>query len=167
MDRTFLAVTAASVVLLAAGIAGGAYLTGSGLFDQQPRVDPAVTTFDAADPVCVTDPDTTPVVDIGNTTRGSFLVIRANLSVAGPDTTIENATLAGAGLANYTLTYVPGTEGDASCPDGEQAVVRTQTSFQVPHPGGEPFGVTVRYDDETLFRLRNTPNGLQVRNATA
>lgn len=161
MDRRFAATVAASVLLLGAGVGAGVFLGGMGLFDQQPRVDATVTSFNSTAATCVASPDTTPDVDIGNTTRGSFLLVRTNVTVAGPDSRIRNATLAETGLANYTLTYEAAT-GDATCPDGEQAMVATQTAFQVPHRGGEPFGVTVRHRDRTLFELRNTPNGLNV-----
>jgi len=167
MDRTFLAVSLATAVLLVAGVGAGVFLGGSGLFDRQPRVDATVTNFTSDPAVCVDDPNTIPDVDIGNTTRGSFLIVRTNVTVAGPDVEITDATLSETGLANYTLTYeTTAGDGDA-CPDGERAVVRTQTVFQLPHPGGEPFGVTVLLDDERLFRLRNTPEGFEVRNATA
>jgi hypothetical protein len=167
MDRTFIAVSLATAVLLVVGVAVGVFLGGSGLFDRQPRVDAAVTNFTSDPASCVADPDTDPTVDVGNTTRGSFLIVRTNVSVGGPNVAIETATLTETGLANYTLTY-ESTAGDGeACPDGERAVVRTQTVFQVPHLGGEPFGVTVLLDDERLFRLRNTSGGFEVRNATA
>jgi len=167
MDRTFLAVSLATGVLLLAGVGAGVFLSGSGLFDRQPRVDASVTNVTSDRAVCVADPDTAPGVDIGNTTRGSFLIIRTNVTVAEPGVGIENATLTETGLANYTLTYEPSAGDGDACPDGEHAVVRTQTVFQLPHRGGEPFGVTVLLDDERLFRLRNTPEGFEVRNATA
>lgn len=166
MDRTFLAVTAATVLLLAGGAAAGLLLTDTGVFDQQPRVDAAVTSFSAGNATCVSAPATEPRVTIGeNTTRGAFLIIRTNVTVGSPESRIENATLDETGLANYTLTYetVPGEE---SCPDGETAVLPTQTVFQLPHRSDEPFGVTVLNGDEALFRLRNDPNGLRVRNAS-
>lgn len=161
MDRTFLAVSVASVVLLVAGIAAGVLLGGTGAFDERPRVEPAVTGFSADDAVCVADANTTTRVSVGNNTRGTFLTIRTNVTVGGTGTSIDDATLTEAGLANYTLTY-ESSGGGTACPDGERAVVFTETSVGVPHPGGEPFGVTARYDDRTLFRLRNTPNGLRV-----
>lgn len=164
MDRTFLAVSLASVVLLVGGVAAGALLGGTGAFDQRPRVEPAVTSFSADDAVCVTDANTTTRVSVGNNTRGSFLTVRTNVTVASAGTSVDGATLTQAGLANYTLTYESSPGGEA-CADGEQAVVFTQTTVGVPHPGGEPFGVTARYDDRTLFRLRNTPNGLRVLDA--
>lgn len=167
MDRTFLGVSLATGALLVAGVAAGVFLGGSGLFDRLPRVDASVTNFTSDPAVCVADPNTTPTVDVGNTTRGSFLIVRTNVTVAGPDVGIEDAALSETGLANYTLTY-ESTAGDGdACPEGERAGVPTQTVFQVPHPGGEPFGVTVLLDDERLFRLRNTPEGFEVRNATA
>lgn len=167
MDRTFLAVSLATAVLLVAGVGAGVFLGGSGLFDRQPRVDATVTNFTSDPALCVAEPDTTPDVDLGNTTRGSFLIVRTNVTVAGPGVEITDATLSETGLANYTLRYEPTAGNGDECPDGERAVVRTQTVFQVPHPGGEPFGVTVLLDEEQLFRLRNTPEGFEVRNATA
>lgn len=166
MDRTFLAVSLATGVLLVAGVTAGVFLGGSGLFDRQPRVDATVTNFTSQPAVCVAEPNTTPKVDVGNTTRGSFLIVRTNLTVAGSDAGVADATLTETGLANYTLTY-EATAGDGgACPDGDRAVVRTQTVFQLPHPGREPFGVTVLFEDERLFRLRNTPEGFEVQNAT-
>jgi hypothetical protein len=160
MDRAFLATVVASVVLLAGGAAAGLYLGGSGAFDDRPRVTPQVTQFDAGNVTCASDPATDPRVTPGNTTRGSFVVVRTNLTVDG--TRPVNASLARAGLANYTLTYETVPDATA-CPAGETAVVRTLVSFQVPHRGGEPFGATARYGDRTAFTVRNGPEGLTVR----
>ncbi|MFB6191776.1 MAG: hypothetical protein ABEI11_00465 [Haloarculaceae archaeon] len=159
MDRAFLATVVASVILLAGGVAGGLYLGGTGAFDDRPRVTPRVTQFDAGGIACTSDPATAPRVDPGNTTRGTFVVVRANLTVEGSRPT--NATLDRVGLANYTLTYETVPTG-TDCPAGETAVVRTLVSLQVPHRGGEPFRVTARYRDRTVFTLRNTPEGLTV-----
>ncbi|MFB6119029.1 hypothetical protein [Halosegnis sp.] len=166
MDRRFLATVAAAVVLLAAGGAVGVIVGGAGLFDRQPRVDPTVTAFNSSDARCAEAPASEPRVDAGNTTRGTFLIIRANLTVSGPDSRLKNATLAETGLANYTLTY-EGAAGDGTCPDGERAVVSTYVAFQVPHRGGEPFGVTVRYRNRVLFELRNGPSGVAVTRSSA
>ncbi|MFC7177233.1 hypothetical protein [Halosegnis marinus] len=167
MDRTFLAVSAATVVLLAGGVAAGVFLTDTGVFDDQPRVDAAVTGFSGGNATCVDEPATEPRVTVGeNTTRGAFLILRANVTVGSPDTRIENATLRETGLANYTLTYET-TGGGGACPSGETAVAYTQTVFQLPQRSDAPFGVTVLRGDETLFRLRNGPNGLRVANASA
>lgn len=162
MDRTFLAVSLASVVLLVGGVAAGVFLGGTGVFDQRPRVDPAVTSFSAEDPVCVADPNTTVRVSVGNNTRGSFLTIRTNVTVATAGTGIDGATLTETGLANYSLAYEAAGRGDP-CARGERAVVFTQTTVGVPHPGGEPYGITARLENRTLFRVRNTPDGLRVR----
>lgn len=164
MDRRFAATLAASVLLFAVGVVAAVFLGGTGLFDQQPRVDAEVTGFNGTGATCTAAPDTTPTVDIGNTTRGSFLILRTNVTVPGPESRIDEATLAEQGVANYTLTY-EGTTDDTACPDGEQAIVATQVSFQLPHRGGEPFGVTVRYRNRTLFELRNKPSELVVRDA--
>jgi hypothetical protein len=161
MDRMFLVISVASVVLLLGGIAAGALLGGTGAFDQRPRVEPAVTSFSADGATCVADADTTARVSVGNNTRGSFLTVRANVTVTGAEGRVGDATLAEDGLANYTLTYETSAAG-ARCPDDEQAVVFTQATVGVPHPGGEPFGITARTDDRRLFHLRNTPNGLRV-----
>ncbi|WP_255196888.1 hypothetical protein [Halorarius litoreus] len=166
MDRAFLATVLAAVVLLVAGIGAGVFLGGTGAFDDRPRIDPAVTGFSAGNVTCKPNPATTPKVDTGNTSRGTFLVLRTNLSLADAETLPTNATIRESGLANYTLTIEPGAAAVPTCDDDETPVVFTQVFFEVPHPGEEPYGVTVTYGDDALFRLRNDPQGLRVQNAT-
>jgi len=159
MDRAFLATVTASAILLAGGAAAGLYLTETGAFDDRPRVEPRVTQFDAGETSCTSDPGLAPRIDPGNTTRGTFLVVRTNLTVDEARPT--NATLEQRGLANYTLTYET-TAGGIDCPPGETAVVSTLAALQVPHRGGESFRVTARYRDRTAFTLHNRPEGLTV-----
>lgn len=164
MDRRFLAAVVASVALLAAGIGAGIYLGGTGSFDERQRVDPAVTSFSAGNVTCTDAASTAPTVDVGNTTKGSFLVVRTNVTLPDASTRLTNATLAERGLANYTLTLEDEqSDGDQiRCPSGESPVSSAQVVLQLPHPGDEPFGVTTVYRGETLFRVRNGPAGFEV-----
>ncbi|WP_255150608.1 hypothetical protein [Halorarius halobius] len=166
MDRTFLLTVAAALLLLAGGVGAGVYLGGTGAFDQRPRVEPAVTGFSTGNASCVGTATVAPRVQVDNTTRGSFLILRANLTLAD-DRVPTNATIEEAGLANYTLRVTDEAGAVTACPDGRTAVAPVQVFFQVPHPGAEPFGVTVRYRESTLFRLRNGPEGLRVVNASS
>lgn len=153
MDRTFLATVVATVVLLGAGLAAGLYIGGTGTFDERQRVDAEVTGFFVGNVTCEIEPNTTPAVDVGNTTRGSFLTLEVNVTARDSRLPV-NATIDETALAQYNLSYAPG--GSApDCAAGESAVVPTRVDFQVPHPGREPFGVTVRYGNETLLIIEN------------
>lgn len=167
MDRAFLATVVAAVALLVAGVGAGVFLGGTGAFDERPRVEPAVTGFSTGNVTCTLSPVTTPKIDSGNTSRGTFLVLRTNVSLADSSALPTNATIEEVGLANYTLALDSDATVDVACADGETPVVFTQVFFEVPHPGAEPYGVTVTYGDEVLFRIRNSPEGLRVQNATA
>lgn len=167
MDRTFLATVVATVVLLAAGIGVGVYLGDTGAFDDRPRVDPAVTGVFPRGVACVADPTANATVNAGNTTRGSFLTLTVELPLDEGTAPPTNATLDESGLANYTLALESGSGEQPTCDAGESPVATVRVDFQVPHPGEEPFGVTVTYRDAALFRIRNDPQGLRVTNATA
>jgi hypothetical protein len=167
MDRAFLATVVAAVVLLGVGIGAGVYLGETGAFDDQPRVDPAVSGVFVENTTCTTAPAANATVSAGNTSRGSFLILTTDLPLdegAAPPT---DATIERSGLANYTLAIESRSTDEApTCGADETAVATVRVDFEVPHPGEEPFGVTVTYRDDALFRVRNSPEGLRVTNAT-
>lgn len=164
MDRTFLATVLAAVVLLAGGVAAGLYLSGTGAFDEPQRVDARVTGFFGGNATCVAEPDTSPDVTVGNTSKGSFLILEVNVT-ARDGRLPNNVSLVEMDLASYVLRYARGVSAP-DCPAGETAVRSTRVDFQVPHPGAEPFGVTVRYANETLFVLENGHEpGVKVKDA--
>jgi hypothetical protein len=164
-DRTFLATVVATVVLLGLGLGAGVYLGETGAFDGQPRVDPSVSGVFVSNTTCVADPVANATVSAGNTSRGSFLSLTADLPLRDGATPPTNATIEQAGLANYTLAIESRSDGDPpACAAGETPVATVRVDFEVPHPGEEPFGVTVTYRDDALFRVRNSPEGLRVVN---
>jgi hypothetical protein len=167
MDRAFLATVVAAVVLLGVGIGAGVYLGESGAFDDQPRVDANVSGTFVENTTCATDPVANATVSAGNTSRGSFLILTADLPLRDGAAPPTNATIEQSGLANYTLALESRSAGDTpTCADGETPVATVRVDFEVPHPGEEPFGVTVTYRDDALFRVRNSPEGLRVTNTT-
>lgn len=153
MDRRFIGTIIAGAILLGGGLAAGFYIGGTGAFDEQQRVDAAVTGFLAGDATCEPEPDTSPTVDVGNTSRGSFLTLEVNVT-ARDGRLPGNATIEETDLAEYALTYTPGPSAP-DCASGETAIMPTRIDFQVPHPGREPFGVTVSYADVTLLVIEN------------
>lgn len=154
MDRVFAATIVAAVVLLGAGVLAGAYLAGTGAFDEPFRVDPAVTHFEATNATCGAPPGNVSA-GAGTADESTFLTVAANVTLE-PDTGLDNATLERVGLANYTLAVDTGA-GDAPACDGGQAVARFVATVQVPHSEDEPYGVTVRHRGETVAVVTNGP----------
>lgn len=168
MDRAFLATVVATVVLLGAGIGVGVYLGETGAFDDRPRVEPAVSGVFVEGVTCTAEPAPNATVTAGNTSRGTFLTLTAELPMRDDARPPTNATVEASGLANYTLAIEERTGGDAqTCEDGERAVATVRVDFEVPHPGEEPFGVTVTYREDAVFEIRNGPEGLRVADTTA
>lgn len=163
MDRAFLARVVGAVVLLGVGVAAGVYLGNTGAFDDRPRVDPAVTGVYAENVTCVADPEQRATVATGNTTRGSFLSLTADLPLSDGHVPPTNASIAETGLANYTIAIGDRQADDApTCTHGTTPVATVRVDFEVPHPGVEPFEVTVTYGGEPAFRVRNGPEGVRV-----
>lgn len=164
MDRPFLGTMVAAVLLLAAGVGAGVYLGGTGVFDERPRVEPALTGFTASGAACVDDPVANTTVDVATQEDDSFLTISRNVTV--PDTGHGlNASFERASLANYTLTIAPvATDKPArECEDGAVPQAEFIATVQVPHSGNESYAITVVGDGRRLTTIRNRPSGLDVR----
>lgn len=167
MDRTFLATVVAAVVLLVAGVGAGVYLGGTGVFDQQPRVDPALTQFSAGNATCTDASTANTSVSLSTDEEGSsFLLVRRNVTVPDPAHTL-NASFERVELANYTLA-LHSVETDATvdgCPAGESPRVPVTATVQVPHSHNESYGVTLVHDGDRIATVHNQPGGLAVRDA--
>ncbi|MDZ7746294.1 MAG: hypothetical protein U5K28_07205 [Halobacteriales archaeon] len=161
MDRQFLAVTTASVLLLVGGIGAGIYLDSTGTFDQRPEVAPAVTYFDGGNATCLPVSTEPPEIAINNDSEGSYLTIEGAVPVSGSRARLTNATLDQLDRTTYELSYRT-TPRSLSCPAGREPAVQAQTTIQVPHPGPELFGVELLYPDGSEYRIRKTGDGATI-----
>jgi len=157
MDRQFLAVTAASVLLLVGGIGAGIYLDSTGTFDQRAEAVPAVTYFEGGNATCLPADTDAPMVTINNDTEGSYVSIEGAIPVDRTRARVTNATLEQLDRTTYELTYTTAPR-TLDCPEGRAPAVDAQTAVQVPHPGPELFGVELLYPDGTEYRIRK-PGG--------
>lgn len=161
MDRQFLAVTVASVLLLAGGIGAGIYLDSTGTFDQRDEAAPAVTYFGGGNATCLPADTDSPMVSINNDSEGSYLSIEGAIPVDRTRARVTNATFERLDRTTYELTYTTAPR-TLDCPAGRAPAVDAQTAIQVPHPGPELFGVELRYPDGTEYRIRKTGDGATV-----
>jgi hypothetical protein len=165
MDRTFLATVGAAVLLLVAGVGAGVYLGGTGVFDRQPRLDPALTQFSAGNATCTSSSTANTSVTRSTDEAGtSYLLVRRNVSVPDRSYTL-NATFRRVELANYTLDLRSvETDGAAeSCAAGETARVPFTATVQVPHRLNETYGVTIVHDGDRVATILNRPGRIEVR----
>jgi hypothetical protein len=157
MDRAFLATVVAAVVLLAGGLAAGAYLSDTGLFDRRTTLDPAVTQFEATGGACGPPPGNVTVTQSA-ARQSSFLTVRGNATVPDSSYTVT-PELERTGLANYTLHIDPeATEKPTrTCEGGRVAQAAYTASIQIPNGENEPFRVVIRHGNETVRVYDNDP----------
>lgn len=167
MDRTFLGTVGAAVVLLVAGVGAGVYLGGTGVFDRQPRLDPALTQFSAGNATCTESASAnTSVTRSSDDAGSSFLHVRRNVTVQDRSHTL-NASFRRVELANYTLD-LRSVETDRAvdpCQAGDVARVPFTATVQLPHRLNETYGVNIVYGGDRIATIRNRPGRVVVHDA--
>lgn len=145
----------AGVLLAAFILAAG---LGLALYQPQPQPpsEPEITGFEVSDPTCYQDFSQNISIAQYSAAETTNVTISQNVAVPNASTTLAVEGLDSDGT-NYTLSFV---RRDSDAPRRDCATeVRYTVTVSLPQGKSDEFGLSVRYDGETLVQIGSGERG--------